>query len=139
MKDYYHILKITRSANSDEIKRGYRQAALFWHLDKNKVYNAQEKFIEISEAYNILIDPVKRNLYEKLLNDSTAIPNDVTTPKENKDDFAVYNQWVKEVRIKAEKLSLSSIDDALTNTFHFLNKHGKTLLWKSLLPFFYQS
>ena len=66
MINYYQILSINKNSSQDEIKKAYRQAALFWHPDKNKSSNAHDKFVQISEAYEILSNVVKRHLYDKI-------------------------------------------------------------------------
>ncbi len=64
-KDYYAILGVPRNATLDEIKRAYRRLALKYHPDRNPGdKEAEEKFKEISEAYNVLSDPEKRALYD---------------------------------------------------------------------------
>lgn len=63
-KDYYSILGISKSASEDEIKKAYRKKALQFHPDKNKEAAAEEKFKEIGEAYEILSDGEKRNMYD---------------------------------------------------------------------------
>lgn len=67
MKDYYKILGIFPDATEEEIKRAYRRLALKYHPDKNPgdPY-AEERFKEISEAYGVLIDPIKRREYDEL-------------------------------------------------------------------------
>ncbi|PKU41745.1 hypothetical protein llap_7955 [Limosa lapponica baueri] len=67
-KDYYKILGIQSGANEDEIKKAYRKMALKYHPDKNKDPNAEEKFKEIAEAYDVLSDPKKRAVYDQRLN-----------------------------------------------------------------------
>uniref|UniRef100_A0A8C8ANL1 J domain-containing protein n=1 Tax=Otus sunia TaxID=257818 RepID=A0A8C8ANL1_9STRI len=64
-KDYYKILGIQSGANEDEIKKAYRKMALKYHPDKNKDPNAEEKFKEIAEAYDVLSDPKKRAFYDQ--------------------------------------------------------------------------
>uniref|UniRef100_A0A8B9E4C6 J domain-containing protein n=1 Tax=Anser cygnoides TaxID=8845 RepID=A0A8B9E4C6_ANSCY len=64
-KEYYKILGIQSGANEDEIKKAYRKMALKYHPDKNKDPNAEEKFKEIAEAYDVLSDPKKRAVYDQ--------------------------------------------------------------------------
>ncbi len=66
MADYYAILGIHSSATSGQIKIAYRRLALQYHPDKNPDNQlAEKKFIELTEAYEILSDPLKRRLYDE--------------------------------------------------------------------------
>lgn len=65
-KDYYKTLGIPKGSNEEEIKKAYRRMALRFHPDKNKDANAEEKFKEIAEAYEVLSDPKKRAVYDQL-------------------------------------------------------------------------
>ncbi len=65
-RDYYEILGAKRSAGQDEIQRAYRKLARKYHPDVNKASNAEDKFKEINEAYEVLKDPEKRKLYDQL-------------------------------------------------------------------------
>ncbi len=63
--DYYEILCITRSASSEEVKRSYKRLAFEYHPDRNPGdREAEEKFKEINEAYQVLSDPDKRARYD---------------------------------------------------------------------------
>lgn len=64
-KDYYEILGVSRSASDQEIKQAYRRLALKWHPDRNKSPEAEEKFKEINQAYEVLSDPKKREAYDQ--------------------------------------------------------------------------
>ncbi|XP_055489385.1 dnaJ homolog subfamily B member 5 isoform X1 [Leucoraja erinacea] len=64
-KNYYNILGINTEASDDEIKKAYRKMALKFHPDKNKDPNAEDKFKEIAEAYEVLSDPKKRSIYDQ--------------------------------------------------------------------------
>ena len=64
-KDFYAILGVEKNASEDDIKKAYRRMALRFHPDKNKEPDAEEKFKEIAEAYEILSDKKKRDLYDK--------------------------------------------------------------------------
>ena len=64
-KDYYDILGVSKNATKEEIKKVYRKLALKYHPDKNPSKEAGEKFKEISEAYAVLYDDEKRQLYDQ--------------------------------------------------------------------------
>src|SRR5438477_302866 len=65
-RDYYEVLGVARGAPEDEIKRAYRKLAVKFHPDKNPDDpHAEEKFKELGEAYDVLIDPDKRAAYDR--------------------------------------------------------------------------
>lgn len=64
-KDYYRTLGIQKGANDEDIKKAYRKLALKFHPDKNKAAGAEEKFKEIAEAYEVLSDKKKREVYDR--------------------------------------------------------------------------
>jgi DnaJ-class molecular chaperone len=146
MKDYYNILGISKVASEIEIKKAYRKGAMFWHPDKNQSLNAKEKFIEIQEAYEVLIDINKRNIYDGLLKaqqvKSETIFKNNTDSSNNKQkqqssrpnqeyqhDYQNFQEWVNEIRKKAEqKANMPLVDDILTESFHFLDKYGWVIL-----------
>jgi curved DNA-binding protein len=65
-RDYYEILGVTRGADADEVKRAYRKMARKFHPDVSKEKNAEEKFKEVQEAYEVLRDADKRAAYDQL-------------------------------------------------------------------------
>jgi molecular chaperone DnaJ len=65
-RDYYQVLDVPRSSNTDEVKKAYRQKALQYHPDRNPGdKEAEEKFKEAAEAYSVLCDPQKRSVYDR--------------------------------------------------------------------------
>jgi len=66
MTDYYNILDISKNASAEEIKKAYRKSAVKYHPDKNPGdAEAEKKFKEISEAYEVLSDEKKRQIYDR--------------------------------------------------------------------------
>ncbi len=65
-KDYYDILGVGREASGDDIKRAYRKLARKYHPDVSEEANAEERFKEVQEAYEVLKDPEKRDAYDRL-------------------------------------------------------------------------
>lgn len=65
-KDYYAIMGVARDATQDEIKRAYRKLARKYHPDVSKEPDAEQRFKEVGEAYEVLKDPEKRAAYDRL-------------------------------------------------------------------------
>lgn len=65
-KDYYAVMGVARGATQDEVKRAYRKLARKFHPDVSKEANAEERFKELQEAYEVLKDPEKRAAYDQL-------------------------------------------------------------------------
>lgn len=65
-KDYYKVMGLERGAGQDDIKRAYRKLARKYHPDVSKEPDAEERFKELGEAYEVLKDPEKRAAYDQL-------------------------------------------------------------------------
>ena len=63
--DYYEILGVSRQDSEEEIRRAFRKKAMEYHPDRNKEPDAEEKFKEINEAYQVLSDSTKRAQYDR--------------------------------------------------------------------------
>jgi curved DNA-binding protein len=76
-RDFYQILGVPREASQDEIQRAYRRLARTHHPDVNKDPAAEERFKDISEAYDVLSDPQTRRRYDAFGPDFRQVPEDV--------------------------------------------------------------
>ena len=63
-RDYYEVLGVERGASDAEIKRAFRKLAQQWHPDVNKDPEADARFKEVNEAYQVLSDPQRRQSYD---------------------------------------------------------------------------
>jgi DnaJ-class molecular chaperone len=131
IKDYYKILSIAFEASDTEIKKAYRRLSMIWHPDKNTSPNAHEKFIEITEAYEILIDPIQRKNYDILFKDAFY---DKQKPQEICEDYLKekYQQFNKDrvrAAAKAEETLKQALNKKLTVGFHYLNVILNYIFW----------
>lgn len=69
MKDYYQVLGVPRGSTAAELKSAYRKLALKWHPDRNKAPEANDRFKEINQAYEVLSDEKKRQMYDQMGHD----------------------------------------------------------------------
>ncbi|KAM4608279.1 dnaJ homolog subfamily B member 2 [Polymixia lowei] len=89
MVDYYDILGVSRTASQEDIKKAYRKQALKWHPDKNpdNKDEAERKFKELAEAYEVLSDKSKRDMYDNYGNDRMRQRGSPSPPTDFSSDF----------------------------------------------------
>ncbi|XP_076652208.1 dnaJ homolog subfamily B member 6 isoform X2 [Halictus rubicundus] len=133
MVDYYKVLEVQRSASSGDIKKAYRKLALKWHPDKNpeNLEEANKRFKEISEAYEVLIDDAKRRTYDqRLYQKASSRPGRGFTSRSHFDSAfqrffekkrRVYDQYGKEglQMPGGKRRHEDDFDTHFTNTFVF--------------------
>jgi curved DNA-binding protein len=76
-EDFYQILGVPRDASPDDIQRAYRKLARTYHPDVNHDPGAEDRFKEVSEAYDVLSDPATRRRYDAFGRDFRQVPEDV--------------------------------------------------------------
>lgn len=108
MADLYQRLELTHRATTDQIRASYRRLAKRWHPDVCAEANAEERFIAITEAYEILIDPVKRAYYDRTK--ESPSPKRVRRSKQARYERKVRNEQQK-ARRKASSYSKESYEN----------------------------
>src|ERR1700741_4800063 len=76
-RDFYEVLGVARDASADDIQSAYRKLARTYHPDVNKDPGAEDRFKEVSEAYDVLSDPEQRRRYDAFGPDFRQVPPDV--------------------------------------------------------------
>jgi curved DNA-binding protein CbpA len=118
MKDYYKVLNISRNAESNEIKKSFHKMALLYHPDICKLANSHDLFIEIHEAYEILINIESRNAYNILFDDNLNEAFEKNIKQENYS--TKYAKFYTEANAKAEeyyKMPLENLQTIVNNIF----------------------
>ena len=114
--DYYNILKVSRNARDEDLKKSYKRLAMKWHPDKNALntQEAEAKFKQISEAYDVLSDSQKRQIYdlygeEGLKSGLYAPPTDVYkfSPRDAEDIFEEFFGGLRKAAVMETKLPCS--------------------------------
>lgn len=110
MKDYYEILEIEFGADITTVKKAYRRLALKYHPDRNKAPDASQQFIEITEAYEVLNNDIKKSQYDKLYLSYFRTQSQKTDFKEDlKTDKT--QEWTNYGKKKAEEYASMKYDD----------------------------
>ncbi|XP_026297956.1 dnaJ homolog subfamily B member 6 isoform X4 [Apis mellifera] len=119
MVDYYKVLEVQRTATSGDIKKAYRKLALRWHPDKNpeNLEEANKRFKEISEAYEVLSDEKKRRVYDQYGKEGLQMPGGKRRHKEDFDPhFAGTFMFRDPEEVFREFFGGSSFEDLFSGT-----------------------
>lgn len=147
LRNYYKILNISKTATKAEIKAVYRKLVMFWHPDKNPSPEAHEKIVEINEAYEILSDDNKRQVYNRLYEEalvqtivvdqessiyqehtrSSRRQTEYEPSSNNVNDYEILQDWINEARKAADIIlteGLKKVDGALETGFYAVGEIG---------------
>lgn len=86
-RDYYEVLGIQKTAPKEDIKKAYRKLALEYHPDRNPSKESEEKFKEVTEAYEVLFDNEKRQRYDRFGHDAAKAQRQYTSPTDIFENF----------------------------------------------------
>lgn len=113
MKDYYKILELLFGADIAAVKKAYRRLALKYHPDKNKAFNAAQIFIELTEAYEVLGDPFKKQEYDRIYEAffSTKTTSDLVKPEQKGTYEHKQQEWTQYGKTKAQEYSSMPFDE----------------------------
>lgn len=143
MINYYKVLNINHKATTSEVKKAYRKLAMKYHPDSNSGYASVAQFLNVHEAYTILINDNKRKIYDQLLNNEASYISHINNPKtkdnESASDYSKKSKdlerWILEARDLAFKYGKMGY---LTFSYTFKKGiyHGNRLLETTCLVVF---
>lgn len=120
LKDYYQILGVSKEATMDEIRKAYRNKAKIYHPDVNPAQDAHQQFIEISEAYEVLRDPVSRANYDQMWRNASS--------QTQYTGSAEYQDFQRRAQQQAQQYADMSLDDLIEQVLGFAYEAGRTIL-----------
>lgn len=129
---HYEILQIKKDASSDEIKRSFRELALKYHPDKNKMSDSKEKFLRIVEAYEVLSDDNSRKKYDMMFENITQTQKQVYRYPSGWTPSADYKKYYSYNEIKNWYIPKSNIGGGMWDIGERQNKG----MWKTTLLLF---
>lgn len=133
VKDYYAILDVYRDGTLDDIKKAYRRKAKQYHPDVCKLENAHDLFIEISEAYEILKNPITRKEYDIFLHEiesqqQRCCGNSYSENYYQSNTYSDFKNTQYKARNEAEKYASMTLDDLINTVLGFTYEVGRTIL-----------
>jgi len=121
VKDYYKILGVAENSTTDEIKSAFRAKAKQFHPDVNKAPDAHERFIEIGEAYEVLLDPTARMEYDRLRNGQKSSTS-------YNHDYNEFKSRQNKAYEKAKYYSEISLEEILSSIVRFTYEMGRAVV-----------
>ncbi|KAI3857973.1 hypothetical protein MKX03_006187 [Papaver bracteatum] len=120
--DYYKVLEVDRNASDDDLKKAYRKLAMKWHPDKNpnNKKDAEAKFKQISEAYDVLSDSQKRVIYDQY--GEEGLKGQVPPPQSGGGGYSDYSDYGDYGG--AFRFNPRSADDIFSEFFGFSSPFG---------------
>lgn len=91
-RDYYEVLDVSRNAKPADLKKAYRKLSLKYHPDKNSAPDAQQKFAELSVAYDVLSDPEKRKTYN-MGGEDAVMKQEQRDNQPQQDPFSIFDAF----------------------------------------------
>ncbi len=123
--DYYKLLGVQKTASSEQIKKNYRKLALKWHPDKNPSPKARDMFMKITEAYDVLSDPIARKRYDNRFTKSRPCNPTGKQGKTYDKTRASYEDWLRSLR--NQKSRRTRTHRPYSNDDEFTKAHAKDL------------
>ncbi|MFO8067800.1 MAG: DnaJ domain-containing protein [Bacteroidales bacterium] len=119
MATYYQILEVPRDASREEIKKAFRKKAFKYHPDVNKAADAKRIFQKLNEAYQVLINPSKRRLYDLRLKHGIVVTKVYYRPASGRQGYSnMYSKGRYAKRKQEDKNPIESLIDRIM--FFFL-------------------
>ena len=115
-RDYYEVLEISRNASEQDIKKAFRRLAMKYHPDRNKAADAEAKFKEINEAYEVLSTPEKRQMYDTYGFEGPNINQGGFST--NFDPFEVFNNFFSQDDRGGVEINFDENDSPFSNIFN---------------------
>lgn len=131
MKDYYQVLNLNKNCTAKEIKSAFRRLSKQFHPDLNDSPDAEPKFIEIYEAYQILIDSSKRKKYDDLRSKQKN-QSIVRYQKKRKESEQKFQEWSAQARREGYQYSRMNFKNFAKQVFDVLEEVSILVLYSFL-------
>ena len=121
IKDYYKILDVKITSTQEEIKNSFRKLAVFWHPDRNSNPIALQKMQELNEAYEILSNPIRREIYNKIYREYYNLNLGLTVFDDKKNNYNYSEKQNSEFRKQQEKKFKQKYEKEINELNNWIN------------------